>query len=101
MRVAGLGDATEPAALAGRGFFRHQSQEGHDMTWMREAWHVTQLGDEDGSGGQLETAQTHERLDRRIPPPRPDLDREQFIESLHPLRRLINGQEVFLQHSRR
>ena len=96
--VTGLGDGAEMTTIAGGRFPGHQAQITHEVTGMIKPSHITQFGDQDGRGGQLEAAQAHERLHRGVHPPLGHLGGDQVVEALEPVGRIGDSREAFLQH---
>ena len=65
---------------------------------MREAPHIVDLRHQNGSGHQLETAQTHQRLHCRVQPPLRHLRDQQLLEARQPLRAPVDRLQVLFEH---
>ena len=96
--IARLRDRAQPARVAGRVLAGHQPEIGHQAARMGEAAHVVDLRHQDGSGHQLETAQAHQRLHRRVHPPLRHLRDQQLLEPREPLRAPVDRLQVLLEH---
>src|SRR4029077_9883830 len=81
--VAGLGDRAESSLGTDGVLGGHQPQVSHQLTRIREAPEITELGDDGGGGDEIEPTQRHHGADERVHPPVLDLLRQGLAQARH------------------
>ena len=66
VRVAGFGDRSERARLAGGAFTRYESEECHELFGMSEARELAELCDQRDGRNEVDAAQRHQRRNHRL-----------------------------------